>query len=151
MDIATDEDALSDPEAGLRRIGYGVAAFWAPPLAVAFLRMVIAEGPRFPDLTRRFFEVGKTPAVSAVRNYIAELGRRGTLNVINPALASAQFLGMIDESVLWVRVMGSEKKLTKAQINDVVEQAVTIFLGHYGQAEGKLRTTSQSTNSLKAK
>lgn len=131
MDIASDEAALADPEAGLRRIGHGVASFWAPPLAVAFLRMVIAEGPRFPDLTKKFFEVGKTPAVSAVRNYIAELGKRGTLDIRDAALASTQFLGMIDESVLWVRVMGDDRALTPAQTDEVVEQAVQIFLGHY--------------------
>lgn len=131
MDIATDESALSDPEAGLRRIGQGVAAFWAPPLAVAFLRMVIAEGPRFPDLTRRFFEVGKTPAVSAVRNYIAELGKRGILRVTDAALASTEFLGMIDESVLWVRVMGDPRQLSRAQTEQVVDQAVAIFLRYY--------------------
>lgn len=135
MDIATDEEALADPEAGLRRIGHGIASFWAPPLAVAFLRMVIAEGPRFPELTRKFFEVGKTPAVSAVRNYIAELGKRGILDIKDAHLASTQFLGMIDESVLWVRVMGDERRLTKAQTNEVVEQAVSIFLGHYRRSK----------------
>lgn len=131
MDIATDEAALADPQAGLLKIGHGVAAFWAPPLAVAFLKMVIADGPRFPDLTRRFFEVGKTPAVSAVRNYIAELGRRGTLNIKNAELASKQFLGMIDESVLWVRVMGDDYQLTSEETAEVVEQAVEIFLRFY--------------------
>ena len=136
MDIATDEAALADPAAGLLRIGRAVAEFWAPPMAVAFLRMVIADGPRFPDLTRRFFEVGKTPAVSAVRNYIAELGHRGILNITNAELASRQFLGMIDESVLWVRVMGADEELSAAQAEEVVEQAVAIFLGHYRGPQG---------------
>jgi TetR/AcrR family transcriptional regulator of autoinduction and epiphytic fitness len=137
MDIATDEAALADPEEGLRTIGRGIAAFWAPPLAIAFLKMVIAEGARFPDLTKSFFEVGKTPAVSAVRNYIAELGRRGVLNINNAELASKQFLGLIDEPVLWGRVMGEEKKLTAAETEDIVRQAVTIFLGHYRKASTK--------------
>ena len=131
MDIASDEAALADPVVGLRTIGRGVASFWAPPMAVAFLRMVIAEGPRFPELTRRFFEVGKTPAVTAVREYIAELGRRGILDVQDASLASQQFLGMIDETVLWVRVMGDPKVLTPAQTDDIVEQAVAIFLRFY--------------------
>lgn len=135
MDIATDEQALADPVAGLRRIGHGIAAFWAPPLAVAFLRMVIAEGPRFPELTRKFFEVGKTPAVSAVRNYIAELGRRGILQLNDPHLAATQFLGMIDESVLWIRVMGDERRLTTAQTEAVVEQAVEVFLTYYSRGK----------------
>lgn len=131
MDIASDETALSDPEAGLRRIGLGVAQFWSPPLAVDFLRMVIAEGRRFPQLIQRFFEVGKTPAVSAVRNYIAELGKRGTLHINDAELASQQFLGMIDETVLWVRIMGDNSALPQSRIDLVVEQAVTIFLSHY--------------------
>jgi len=131
MDIATDEDALADPEVGLRRIGHAVASFWAPPLAVAFLRMVIAEGPRFPDLTRRFFEIGKTPAVNAVRGYVAEIARRGFISADNTTLATTQFLGMIDESVLWVRLMGDPKELSSAEVDEVVEQAVRIFLGHY--------------------
>lgn len=133
MDIASDEDALNDPQTGLRMIGRGVAAFWSPPLAVAFLRMVIAEGPRFPELTRRFFEVGKTPAVSAVRNYIAELGRRGKLVIDDPELASQQFLGMIDETVLWVRIMGDPRELSVSYTDRVVDQAVAIFLGYYSR------------------
>jgi len=131
MDIASDEQALANPEAGLRRIGLGIAHFWSPPLAVDFLRMVIAEGRRFPQLIEQFFEVGKTPAVSAVRNYIAELGKRGTLRISDPELASQQFLGMIDETVLWVRIMGDNSALPQARVDQVVDQAVTIFLGHY--------------------
>lgn len=131
MAIASDEEALSSPEEGLRRIGLGVAQFWSPPLAVDFLRLVISEGHRFPQLIKRFFEVGKTPAVSAVRNYIAELGNRGLLRITDAELASQQFLGMIDETVLWVRVMGDSSALPQARIDQVVDEAVTIFLKHY--------------------
>lgn len=131
MDIASDEAALADPELGLKTIGSGVASFWSPPLAVDFLRMVISEGPRFPQLTKRFFEVGKTPAVSAVRDYIAELGLRGTLTITNADLAAQQFLGMIDETVLWVRVMGDSSPLTEEKREEVVNQAVAIFLNFY--------------------
>lgn len=38
---------------------------------------------------------------------------------------------MVDESVLWVRVMGSEAELSPKRITQIVEQAVEIFLGHY--------------------
>lgn len=131
MDIATDEAALADPEVGLRRIGQAVATFWGPPLAVAFLRMVIADGRRFPDLIKSFFELGKTPAVSAVKNYIAELGRRGILDIPNPDLAAKQFLGLIDEAVLWGRVMGDEVILTQAEIEEIVESGVAMFLRFY--------------------
>ena len=43
---------------------------------------------------------------------------------------------MIDESVLWVRVMGDERQLTKAQTEVVVNQAVAVFLDHYLVRDG---------------
>lgn len=131
MSIDTDEAMLADPAKGLRTIGYGIGEFWRSPLAVSFLRMIIGESSRFPELMRSFFDAGKTPAVGAIRNYIAKLGKRGVLNLTDAELASQQFIGMVDESVLWVRVMGSEAELSSARITEVVEQAVTIFLGHY--------------------
>jgi len=131
MDIATDEAALANPMVGLERIARGVATFWAPPLAIAFLRLVIAEGQRFPDLTKTFFEVGKTQAMTAVHDYIAELGRRGILRIADPVLASKQFLGLVDEPILWGRVMGDPQEISAAEIDAVVNGAVTIFLGHF--------------------
>ncbi|RXH57056.1 TetR/AcrR family transcriptional regulator [Granulicella sibirica] len=131
MSIATDEAMLADPEKGLRTIGYAIGNFWKTPLSVSFLRMIIGEASRFPELMRSFFDAGKTPAVGAIRNYIAELGKRGTLDIDDAGLASEQFIGMIDESVLWVRVMGSDSELASERIAAVVEQAVAIFLGHY--------------------
>lgn len=131
MDIASDDGALADAAVGLRRIGYGIAEFWSPPLAIAFLRMIIGEASRFPELMRSFFEVGKTPAVSAVTNYITELGRRGVLTIGDPNLACRHFLGLIDETVLWMRVMGRDESLSADETRTVVEQAVELFLGHY--------------------
>ena len=78
-----------------------------------------------------FFEVGKTPAVTAVTNYIGELGRRGILSIADQHMAARHFLGLVDETVLWMRVMGNAKSLTEAETRDVVEQAVAIFIGHY--------------------
>lgn len=133
MDIAGDETALSSPEDGLRRIGYGIATFWSPPLAIAFLRMVIGESSRFPELMKSFFEVGKTPAVAAVTGYIKQLAIRGKLQVSDPDMAARHFLGLVDETVLWMRVMGNEASLADDVVKDVVEQAVAIFVGHYGR------------------
>jgi AcrR family transcriptional regulator len=133
MSIDTDEAMLADPAKGLRTIGYGIGEFWRSPLAVAFLRMIIGEASRFPQLMRSFFAAGKTPAVGAIRNYIAELGKRGVLKLTDSELASQQFIGMVDESLLWVRVMGSEAELSSTRITEVVEQAVAVFLGHYLQ------------------
>lgn len=130
MTIAEDETVLSKPEEGLRQIGHAIADFWRPPLSIAFLRMVIGESSRFPGLMKSFYEV-KAPAVMAVKNYIQQLGLQGSLNISNPELAVRQFLGLIDETLIWMRVMGNEATLPQEQIDDVIEQAIIIFVGHY--------------------
>ena len=131
LDIVAGADTQADPEIGLRRIATAVASFWEPPLAIDFLRMVIAEGPRFPDLTESFFKNGKTPAMSAVRAYIEKHGKRGTLTIKNGERAARQFLGLIDEPLLWIRVIGRDETFTRAERQAVIDEAVAIFLNHY--------------------
>ncbi len=138
LDIVAEAEAQSDPDIGLRRIAMAVASFWEPPLAIDFLRMVISEGPRFPDLTESFFKHGKTPAMNAVRTYIEKQGELGTLRIKDGERAARQFLGLIDEPLLWIRVLGREEKFTRAERQAVVDEAVEIFLGHY-RAKPKAR------------
>ncbi|WP_083237313.1 TetR/AcrR family transcriptional regulator [Burkholderia singularis] len=131
FDITRDEESLHDPRLGLTRLGHAVSEFWIPPSAVAFLRMVIAEGSRFPGLTNTFFEKGKAPAMGAVADYIGALAKRGLISVKNPKLAARQFLGLIDEPLLWVRVVGLEETYTRQERDLVVQNAVDMFLGFY--------------------
>lgn len=131
LDITAEADTQADPEIGLRRIAAAVAAFWEPPLAIDFLRMIIAEGARFPDLVKSFFEHGKTPAMGAVRAYIEKQAEFGTLNVTNGERAARQFLGLIDEPLLWIRVLGRNEQFTSSERQTVIDEAVEIFLGHY--------------------
>lgn len=141
LDIVAETETQADPEVGLRRIAAAVASFWEPPLAIDFLRMVIAEGPRFPDLTDSFFKHGKTPAMSAVRAYIEKQGELGTLVIKNSERATRQFLGLIDEPLLWIRVIGRDEKFTRAERQAVIDEAVAIFLNHY---RAKPRATKAS-------
>jgi hypothetical protein len=130
-DIATAVEALADPAVGLARIGHAVAEFWAPSMAVAFLRMVISEAPRFPDLAQRFSEAGKAPAMRAVTGYLAEVAQRGALAIDDVDLAARQFLGLVNEPLLWHRVIGLDEDASKAKRERVVECAVAVFLSYY--------------------
>ncbi|WP_052738550.1 TetR/AcrR family transcriptional regulator [Robbsia andropogonis] len=60
LGITRDEASLNDPKIGLTRLGHAIAEFWAPAESLAFLRMVISDGPRFPSLTKTFVDKGKT-------------------------------------------------------------------------------------------
>lgn len=132
IDITRDASSLIDPRAGLLRLGHAVADFWITPESVAFLRMVIAESTRFPSLQKTFLALGKGPAMAAVTEYLAALNKRKLLNIKDTRLATRQFLGMIDEPLLWVRVVGLDEHYTPRQRATIVENAVDMFLGFYG-------------------
>jgi len=131
FDIARDEESLRDPKVGLTRLGQAVSNFWIPAEAVAFLRMVITEGPRFPALTKTFFEKGKAPAMDAVATYLEALSKRKLVKIRNSKLAARQFLGLIDEPLLWVRVVGIDETYSQQERDIIVENAVDMFLGFY--------------------
>ena len=131
FDITRDEESLRNPKVGLTRLGRAVSDFWIPPEAVAFLRMVIAEGPRFPGLTKTFFEKGKAPAMDAVAAYLESLSKRKLVKIKNAKLAARQFLGLIDEPLLWIRVLGIDETYSRQERELIVENAVDMFLGFY--------------------
>ncbi|POW55245.1 TetR/AcrR family transcriptional regulator [Candidatus Pantoea alvi] len=129
--ITQDKEALDDVEFGLTQLGRSVAEFWVPDTAVAFMRMVISEGPRFPGLAERFFEAGKAPALNAVAEYLSRMQGRGLKKVSDSHRAARQFLGLINEPLLWARVIGVESVPSEKIRQDAVAEAVKIFLAYY--------------------
>ena len=115
----------------LGEIGNAIANFWGPE-AVAFARMVISESANFPELGRSYFSAERNPARHAVIQYFRDLDAKNTLDISDPDLAAAQFIGLINEPLLlWFRVMGGGGNPTKERLKLVVEEAVDTFLCRY--------------------
>lgn len=131
VEITSDATALHDPATGLGRLGQAIVDFWATPVAVAFLRMVISESVRFPDLPHNFFEAGKAPAMRALIGYLVASDKKGQLRIPDPELAARQFLGLLNEPLLWLRVIGIGDVSSEAERARVVKSAVAMFLDHY--------------------
>lgn len=129
--ILSEAEAVQDPEVGLRRIGLAIAEFWAPPAAVAFVQMVIRERDNFPDLAKSFFKSGKEAALKAVIIYLEIMNDQGSLLVSDADIAARQFVGMINEPLLWFRVIGFGPNPSAARRQRVVEEAVKTFLCRY--------------------
>ena len=84
-------DTGGDPRAVLRAYVGRLTEHWGRPAVVPLLRLVIAEAPRFPELSQAYF---------------AALAAEGRLATPDPQLAAAQFLGAIKEPLFWPRVLG---------------------------------------------
>lgn len=92
--FAADHEAPL-PEAMRRLIDFWLR-FLVNPKVVATYRTVLAEGARFPDLARAFFEAGPAQGHAWVSAWIAEEQRRGRLRAdLSPRAAAAQFIALL--------------------------------------------------------
>ena len=125
--------AVSPPQEVLYSIGRTIASFWAPPEAVAFMRLVIWESSRFPELGESFFDNGRGPARGAVNEYIRRLSGDSGFRIEDPDLATAQFIDVILGEVLLGRLVAasSTTALDEERCDYVVREAVTMFLSRY--------------------
>ena len=70
--------------------------------------------------------------MDAIMEYFQALAVRGLISFPNARIAGRQFLGLIDEPLLRVRVVGIDETYSKAERHTIVDNAVAIFLGFYG-------------------
>ncbi|GAS95962.1 regulatory protein TetR [Mycolicibacterium canariasense] len=76
-------------------IGRAITDFWSPAEAVAFLRLIIWEGPRFPELGHGLMDCGRSPARRAVNGYVRRLGQDRGFRIDDPDLATTQLIDVI--------------------------------------------------------
>lgn len=130
-EIASDPKMIADPRAGLLNMGTAIAEFWADERAVQLVRFIISERSRFPELAESYVSRGKLPALEGLIGYLRTLSTAGRLRCPDPDLAARQFVGLINEPLLWYRVLGLEEVPSAERRAHVVGQAVAMFLCCY--------------------
>lgn len=121
----------ADPEAGLTTLGQQYADLLQRPGMVGLHRMVIAEAPRFPELARIQFDLGKEPFFERVHAYLTAADEGGTLLVPNPTIAATQFLGMISNVVFWPKLLLVEWNPTADRVDEAISGAVIALIATY--------------------
>ncbi|BBZ28905.1 hypothetical protein MMAD_32000 [Mycolicibacterium madagascariense] len=130
--ITADTTSSTPPEEVLYSIGRTIANFWAPPEAVAFMRLVMWESSKFPELGESFLDNGRDPARRRVTEYVRRLGGDAGFRIDDPDLATAQFIDVILGQVLLGRLVASSNSAVDDERRDyVVREAVALFLARY--------------------
>jgi TetR/AcrR family transcriptional regulator of autoinduction and epiphytic fitness len=132
----TKSDTTVEPHpgnlrAGLTSIGRGYAELLTQPSMAKLFRIVIAEVPRFPELGRTQFDLGKMPYFDSVRAYLDAENARGTIRLDDAELAATQFLGMISNYVFWPRLLLVQWTPEDDAVLHVVDEAVEMMLARY--------------------
>lgn len=130
--IVDAADQAGPPEDTLYAIGHAIARFWSPPEAVAFLRLVIWESPRFPELGHGLMDSGRSPARRAVNSYVRRLAADGEFHIEDPDLATTQFIDVILGELLLGRLVSTTTTaVDEKRCDHVVREAVSLFLARY--------------------
>ncbi|GAA4866808.1 TetR/AcrR family transcriptional regulator [Actinomycetospora straminea] len=125
-----------DPLAALTTLGTRYADLLTRPGMADLFRIVIAELPRFPELGRTHFDLGKMPFFDSVRDHLLAEQRAGTLRFSDADLVATQFLGMIANYVLWPRMLLLDWDPDAASVARAVEEAALTVHARHATAEG---------------
>lgn len=123
-----------DIRAALTRIGHAIAAFLTAPRTMAIYRIIVAEGPRFPELGRGYYENGPRAFKRMLAGYLANAAARGQLRIDNPRLAAELFCGMV-RGPLYLQVLLDCPDPEAPDAETVVNGAVEIFMRSMGHEE----------------
>ncbi|WP_374381336.1 TetR/AcrR family transcriptional regulator [Dongia sp.] len=121
-----------DMRAALTRIGYSIAGFLTAPRTLAVYRVIVAEGPRFPELARSYYDIGPRTFKRLLANYLLEAQQKGLLKIENARLASDQFCSMVRGPLYMPFLLGLGDDPETLRTDTVVEGAVEVFLRAYG-------------------
>jgi TetR/AcrR family transcriptional regulator of autoinduction and epiphytic fitness len=120
-----------DPRKGLTAIGRNYVALLTRQQMVSLFRLVIAEAPRFPELAKTHFSLGKAPYFESVREYLRAEQAAGTMRIADPVLAATHFLGMVSNYAFWPRLLVPNWSPSKAATQKAIDEAVTTMLARY--------------------
>ncbi|MDA9406164.1 TetR/AcrR family transcriptional regulator [Bradyrhizobium sp. CCBAU 45384] len=128
--------STSDPDddagAMLARFAEALLRFVDETDQIAFTRLVIAESRRLPWIAAEFYRAGKEPVLKTFAKALAAMTKKGRLSCKDPELAAHQFMGLVQEFIIWPKVMAIGEGLRDLPPNKlVVGEAITMFLARY--------------------
>ncbi|MFH9854075.1 TetR/AcrR family transcriptional regulator [Streptomyces althioticus] len=131
-----DEDASA--EEVLRAFARSLRRFADETDQILFARLVVAESSRLPWIADEFHRLGKGPVVAAFTGRLDALVRAGRLRCPDTGLAARQFMGLVQEFLVWPRVMAFTEETAGGPGPDVViDEAVRTFLARYAPPGGR--------------
>jgi len=130
-EITETVDAAADPLATMTRIGAAIAAFWLEGDAIPIARMAIRESFILPESAAHFLDQGKRPVTRAIIRYVEALAAAGRISPDDAGLAAKQFIGLINEPLVFLQILGLPETHSEAYVRQVVDEAVRIFFLRY--------------------
>ena len=101
------------------------------PEAIAIFRLMVAEGPKFPELGEAFYQEGPLRLRNHLTQYLQRANDNGELVVNDANLAARQFFGLIKSDYQMSMLLCPEGGECIGEIEREVDAAVELFLKGY--------------------
>ena len=115
----------------LRAIARSVAAFQDDPQQIQFQRLVVAESRHHDWIGPAAYRAGKGPRMKALAAHFGQLHKEGRLHCKHPEIAAWQFIGLVQEFIVWPKVMAMHEPADIPSVDTVIDEAVATFMARY--------------------
>ncbi|WP_325678664.1 TetR/AcrR family transcriptional regulator [Rhodopila sp.] len=111
----------------VRLVGRHWLEFMLSEPAVAVRRMVVAEGPKFPELAHAFYENGPRVSRAWLADWIAAETARGRLTCKDPECAAEQFVALFTGDLILRATLGLEPRPDPLAVDRQIDAATDTF------------------------
>lgn len=131
---ASDIDFSQPPEIVLRAAGAEIQNFYLSDLAKNVYRICVAEAARFPELGKRFFEVGMMTAHNVLVLYFTSAVGRGELKIQDSELdiAAYQFAELCRAGVGNRHLFLPDEDIPQDERSRILDAAMKTFMIRFG-------------------
>ena len=98
------------------------------PEILAFQRIIIAEGKRFPSLAKAYYENGPARSCGRLAQILERHRQKGEIELADCSMAAQQFGGMIRDAHYTAVLLGLTEPPGPAEMDRRAKMAVEIFL-----------------------
>jgi AcrR family transcriptional regulator len=128
--IVPEVKQLEDVREALTRISRSIENFLLAPKTLGIYRVIIAEGPRFPELAEAFVQNGPLPFLKLLSEFFDCANQRGLLSVPNTRLAAHQLVWLVRGPLYMRRILNLDLP-NEPSVDDVVNGAVEMMMKTY--------------------
>lgn len=133
--VLTAAPAHDDPvEDHLRAVALSIVAFQESTEQIHFQQLIVSESRRLDWLGPAAYRAGKAPRMAALAGHLARLHDEGRLDCPHPAIAAWQFTGLIQEFLVWPKVMATGDEEAIPPVATVIAEAIATFMARYRPA-----------------
>lgn len=122
-----------DPRDEMRRCLISLVEYLLDPMQIGLTRLVIAEAPQHPELTRLFEGLEISGVVAQVEERLRRLAADGAICLKNPEEMADLMIGSVINPWQLLALTSSEaKRVKRKEIEGRVERVLTIFAAPLG-------------------